>query len=150
MPSFYTEIQKFNQWWLWIFLLAFPVFAIYPFDLNSINYTYLIIGIAIPLFFYFLELRISVNNDGLYYQFFPIHFKKHVIKFSEIKKVEALTYRPIVDYGGWGIKYGFHGKAYNVSGNLGVKIHLSNGKNILFGSRKHKEFEKAIKQAMKL
>ena len=149
MRCLYVENQKFNQWWLWIILLSFPIFAIYPFDLNNINYTYIFISIVIPLFFYFLELRVFVNSDGLYYQFFPIHLKKYSISFSEIKKVEALKYKPIVDYGGWGIKYGFEGKAYNISGNLGVKIYLFNGKNILFGSKKHKEFETALKKAMK-
>ena len=46
-----------------------------------------------------------------------------------------------------GIRYGFKGKAYNVSGNKGVKIFLKNGTNIMFGSQKHKELSKALKGA---
>ena len=38
---------------------------------------------------------------------------------------------------------------YNTSGNLGVKVHLKNGRNILFGSQKHKELAKALKQIKK-
>ena len=79
-------------------------------------------------------------------QFPPFHFKSHTINIDEIERIEALKYKPLVDYGGWGIRYGFKGKAYNVSGNLGVKVYLTNGRNILFGSQKHKELEKALKQ----
>ena len=149
MEVLFNENQKFSQWWLWLILLSFPVFAVYPFDVNNLNLSYIVVSIAILVFFYFLELRVFITLDGLYYQFFPIHIKKHVIKFSEIKKIEAVKYRPIIDYGGWGIKHGFNGKAYNVSGNFGVKIYLSNGKNILFGSKKYKKFEKVLKNAMK-
>ena len=149
MQFLYVENQKFTQWWIWLILFSFPMLAIYQFDLNNLNYNYIIISSAIPFCFYFLELRVFITNEGLYYQFFPIHLKKNQIKFTEINKVEALKYNPIIDYGGWGIKHSYRSKAYNVSGNFGVKIYLSNGKNILFGSKKYKEFEIALIKAMK-
>ena len=149
MQFLYVENQKFTQWWIWIILLSFPIFAIYPFDLNNLNYNYIIISSAISVCFYFLELRVFITKEGLYYQFFPIHLKKNQIKFTEIKKVEAIKYNPIIDYGGWGIKHSYNGKAYNVSGKFGIKIYLSNGKKILFGSKKHREFETALIKAMK-
>ena len=99
--------------------------------------------------FYLLQLRIKVNSEGLHYQFFPFHLKSHTIKIEEIVKVEALQYKPLAEYGGWGIRYGFKGKAYNTSGNLGVKVHLKNGRNILFGSQKYKELAKTLKQIKK-
>ena len=149
MEIFFEEKQKFNQWWLWIILLVFPILSILPFDGNEINYYYVLIGLAIPLIFYFLELRTFVTKEGLHYQFFPFHFKKHLIKIEEIEKVEALQYKPLGDYGGWGIRYGFKGKAYTVSRNKGVKVHLSNERNILFGSQKYKELEKVLRQIKK-
>jgi len=149
MEIFFEEKQKFNQWWLWIILLVFPILSILPFDGNEINYYYVLIGLAIPLIFYFLELRTFVTKEGLHYQFFPFHFKKYLVKIEEIEKVEALQYKPLGDYGGWGIRYGLKGKAYNVSGNKGVKVHLSNERNILFGSQKYKELEKVLRQIKK-
>ena len=80
---------------------------------------------------------------------FPFHFKKHLIKLDEIEKIEALQYKPLGDYGGWGIRYGFKGKAYNVSGNKRVKVHLKNKKNILFGSQKHNELAQTLKKIKK-
>ena len=56
----------------------------------------------------------------------------------------AMKYKPISQYGGWGIKYGFNGKAYNVSGNLGVKVFLKNGSNIMFGSQNYKSLARSL------
>ena len=130
-------------------LLVFPLLSIIPFDGDGINYNYVLIGIAIPLMFYFFELRTFVTKEGLHYQFFPFHFKKYLIRLDEIEKIEALQYKPLGDYGGWGIRYGFKGKAYNVSGNKGVKFYLTNGRNILFGSQKYKDLEKVLKRIKK-
>jgi hypothetical protein len=101
------------------------------------------------LLFFLLQLRIKVSEEGLHYQFFPFHFKSHTIKLEDIEKFKAMEYSPLKEYGGWGIKYGFKGKAYNVSGNKGVKIFLNNGTNIMFGSQKHLELAKALKQVRK-
>ena len=147
MSTQFEEKQKFNQWWLWVLLLSFPIISVGPFDDNEINLYYVLIGLAIPLLFYLFELRIKVNNDGLHYQFSPFHLKFHTIKMDEIESFKAMEYSPLKEYGGWGIKYGFKGKAYNVSGNKGVKVFLKNGANIMFGSQKHKELAKALKVA---
>jgi hypothetical protein len=101
------------------------------------------------LIFYFFELRTFVTKEGLHYQFFPFHLKEHLIKLDEIEKIEALQYKPLGDYGGWGIRYGFKGKAYNVSGNKGVKVHLTNKKNILFGSQKYNGLAQTLKEIKK-
>ena len=147
MSTLFDEKQKFNQWWLWVILLSFPIISVGPFDQNNINIYHVLIGLAIPILFYLFELRIKVNEDGFHYQFFPFHFKFHIIKLEDIDKFKALEYSPLKEYGGWGIKYGFKGKAYNVSGNKGVRIFLNNGTNIMFGSQKHSELAKALKMA---
>ena len=149
MKYLFEENQKFTQWWLWVILLSFPIMSVGPFDNNEINLYYVLIGAGIPLLFYTFQLRIKVSTEGLHYQFFPFHFKAHTIKLEDIKKYKATEYSPLKEYGGWGIKYGFKGKAYNVSGNKGVKIFLNNDTNIMFGSQKYKELEKTLKKVMK-
>ena len=149
MKYLFEENQKFTQWWLWVVLLSFPIISFGPFDENAININYILIGFAIPFLFYLFELRLKVSSEGLHFQFFPFHLKSHIIKLEDIEKFKALEYSPLKEYGGWGIKYGFKGKAYNVSGNKGVKIFLNNGTNIMFGSQKHNELAKALKQVQK-
>ena len=104
------------------------------------------IFIVIIILFYLIELRVSINSQGIHYQFFPFHLKSYIIKNNEIEKIEALKYRPLSDYGGWGIRDAYKGKCYNVKGNLGVKVFLKNGSYVLFGSQKNKELERALKQ----
>ena len=113
---------------------------------ETLEVSELLISLLIPVLFYLLELRIKVTKEGLHYQFFPFHFKLYIIKTNNIEKIEALKYRPLMDYGGWGIRYGFKGKCYNVKGNLGVKVFLKNGSYILFGSQKYKELEKSLQK----
>ena len=146
MSLLFEEKQKFTQWWLWLILLFFPIILAGPFDENEINWYYVLIVTAILILFYFFELRIKVTEDGLYYQFFPFHLKFHMIRLDEIESFKAMKYSPLKEYGGWGIKYRFKGRAFNVIGNKGVKIFLKNGTNIMFGSQKDKEMEKALKK----
>ncbi len=149
MKYLFEENQKFTQWWLWVILLSFPIMAFGPFDDNPINYYYVLIGLLLPLLFFLFQLRIKVSSEGLHYQFFPFHFKSHTIKLEDIEKIKAMEYSPLKEYGGWGIRYGFKGKAYNVSGNKGVKVFLNNGTNIMFGSQKHNELAKVLKRVKK-
>ena len=48
------------------------------------------------------------------------------------------------DYGGWGIRRGRRGWAYNVSGNRGVLLQLENEKTLLIGSQRPDELAAAI------
>tara|TARA_B110001454_G_C12705828_1_gene428534 strand:- start:254 stop:721 length:468 start_codon:yes stop_codon:yes gene_type:complete len=149
----FKEKQKFTQKWLWLILIILPLLiTISPIDLSSdpkLSYLIILMSLSPMILFYFIELRVMLSNKGLQYQFFPFHLKSYTIKLDEITSFEELTYSPIKDYGGWGIRYGFKGKAYNVSGNKGVKIYLKNEKNILFGSKKSNELALVLEQIMK-
>jgi hypothetical protein len=43
---------------------------------------------------------------------------------DEIESFKAMEYSPLKEYGGWGIKYGFIEKAYNVYANKEAKLFL--------------------------
>ncbi len=66
------------------------------------------------------------------------------IAAGDLKGYEVLTYSPIKDYGGWGIRYGRGGKAYNVRGNRGVQLQLANGQRLLIGSQRPEELSNAL------
>jgi len=72
-----------------------------------------------------------------------------VIPFEDIKSYKARTYSPLKEFGGWGIRFGFESKAYNVSGDKGLQLELENDRKVLFGSQDHKALEKAMKKAQK-
>lgn len=104
-------------------------------------------GIAFPLFFMRLRLIVAVRSDHLEIRYVPMTRRK--IAFDDIERAEPRTYRPIAEYGGWGIKGWSRRKmAYSVSGNQGVLLHLRNGNTIMIGSREPRKLARALERAM--
>ena len=160
--SFYREVQRFRQPWLW--LLVAGIFGVTvwsfveqivlrrPFGQNPAPDLVVMIiaiafGLAFPLLFLAANLTVEVRSDGLYYRFFPFHWSFRRIASENLVSYQVRTYRPIRDYGGWGIRYGQNGKAYNVSGNRGVMLELANGQKLLIGSQKPEDLANAISLA---
>ena len=157
----YQEYQTIRSWWVRIPILISSFFCIYiclqqilfkqSLTDNTIADIFVvviifIIGIGNPSFVHMVRLETKIENKKLTIKFWPFHFKPVIFRIIDIKKAEAITYNAIKDYGGWGIRYGFKGKCYNVKGNLGVKVFLKNGSYILFGSQKYKELEKSLQK----
>ena len=86
----------------------------------------------------------------MYFQFKPFHLKEKHIKPDDINSFEVRKYKPIAEYGGWGIRAGGRkaGRAYNVSGNMGLQLYLKNNKKILIGTQKPGEIRKAMEAMM--
>jgi len=103
-----------------------------------------IVGAGVVVLFWSARLDVSVDDREIFIRFHPFHIRGRRIALSEIAEARARTYRPIAEYGGWGIRMGFGGMAYNVSGNEGVQLVLTSGKRILIGSQRSGELEAAI------
>ncbi len=109
----------------------------------------IIIRIAVALLFWILKLRTEVGPDGLYIRFFPVHIRFKRFAAEDLGEYYARQYKPIFEYGGWGIRGSFKkGRAYNVSGNKGVQLVFKNGKRLLIGSQKAEELEEAVRSIM--
>lgn len=156
----FREVQRFRQWWLWLVIAIGPLTVWHStyrrFILgerigtrqladNPLLVLWVAIGIGLPLLFYSARLITEVRTDGIYIRFFPFHLSFLRFAFDSIKACEARTYSPIWEYGGWGIRYGWNGKAYNVSGNQGIQLELNGGKRILIGTQRPMEFLAALR-----
>tara|TARA_B100000029_G_scaffold425274_1_gene433544 strand:- start:715 stop:1194 length:480 start_codon:yes stop_codon:yes gene_type:complete len=133
----YYEIQQFRQIWVWLILLLVEFALLFTILSGMINLLVSIIIISIGFGFIWLLYRMKlitiINEDGINIIFAP--FTNFIIPFNKIKKYQIRQYRPIIEYGGWGIRYSKYGKAYNVSGKIGLQIELSNGKRLLIGTQ---------------
>jgi hypothetical protein len=163
----FREEQRFNQPWIWavvvgIALLEAGVFGqgLYqqlvlkrPWgdhpasDAGLIAIFCGVLALSVGLIALFVAMRLitEVRDDGLYVRFIPFHFKFHLIPLEDATQIEAVTYSPLGDYGGWGIRYGFKGKAYNVQGNRGVRLTFKEGRSLLIGSQKAEELDAALR-----
>ena len=74
-------------------------------------------------------------------------FYRTQIPLSDVRQAEAIVYRPIADYGGWGIR-GFRRKrAFNARGDRGVLLTRADGSTVLIGSQKPRELLEALTKA---
>jgi hypothetical protein len=160
ISSIYREVQQVRQIWVWLIILFLTGLIWYgfiiqvvmhrPFGTNPAPNIVLIIfwfifGIGFPLLLPFTKLITEVRNDGIYIKLFPFHWSFRKIAFKELKFYEVRTYHPIREYGGWGIRKGRQGMAYNMSGNKGVQLELYNNKRLLIGSQLPEELFQAIR-----
>ena len=152
----FKEVQRFTQLWI-IILMA--VSSILPFTLIIQNYqkksnsnlseltaTLVFVTLVHGIVFLF-KLKTRIDEKGIHYKFFPFHFSFKLISWEEIEKVYLRTYKPIAEYGGWGLKGGWSsskGKAINVSGHIGIQLELKNGKRLLIGTQKKDQVAQII------
>lgn len=154
----FSETQKFKQWWIWLIILllnALVLAALYfqfilekPFGNNPIGnlgLIFLVVFVLLfTLFFLSMKLETKIDTSGVHVRFFPFHTKFKTFPWDKIEKIEVITYKPLSEYGGWGIRGFKDNKAYNVSGNKGFRIFFKDNKKLLVGTLKHEELNNII------
>ena len=167
----YSEIQRFRQPWLWSILISVWISAIGTLgfvvdrplvqdifnDNSSINDSglkvLLILAIvlvtALIVLFAKAKLITQIDKKFISYKFFPLHKSYRKIDWKSVVKSEVVTYQPLSQYGGWGIRAGKNGKVFSVSGNRGLQIVLRTGERILIGTTKANELSMAINKLNK-
>lgn len=100
----------------------------------------------LSIYFLFRSARLTtvIDETGISYRFSPFHFSFRHIKWESVEDWQVVTYNPVLEYGGWGVRFGKHGWAYNVSGDKGLQIHLKNGKCILIGTQRSNELKELL------
>jgi hypothetical protein len=74
-------------------------------------------------------------------------FYRTSIPLSDLAQADAVAYRPIREYGGWGIRGFGKRRALNMRGDRGVLLIRKDGSTILIGSQKPRELLAALGQA---
>ena len=164
----FKEEQRFNQPWVMIMLLSsffitliiviVSLYASTKSNDSSSNSTESIVGILILVLTFSLvlwlimkmKLEVKVTEEAIVYRFKPLMMQEKAIHKNTIMRYEVRKYNAIKDYGGYGMRAGMRkwGKAFNVSGNLGMQLYLSNGKKILFGTQRPDAFKYAMDKMM--
>jgi len=83
--------------------------------------------------------RLSVSLRGLW--------TVRRIAPADVRRTDVVTYRPVEDYGGYGIRLTKRGRAYIASGDRGVRLTLSKGGTILIGSQRPGDLVRSIAAA---
>jgi hypothetical protein len=154
----FSEKQYFRQWWIWIILflifaqLGFgiysQIFKSTPFGNNPMSDSGLLLTASMMLVFISLfmsmHLNTKITKDCISVKFFPFRLKYRDFKWEEIDKIYCREYKPLLEFGGWGLRGIGDNRALNVSGNKGIQIIFKNGNRLLIGTNKYEESKKII------
>ncbi|RKG82741.1 hypothetical protein D7W79_01695 [Corallococcus exercitus] len=163
----YAETQRFRARWLWALLLSAVLLPILltgtflyiqlstgqpvgdrPLSDTALAATFagaLVLGLLLVTFIASAKLVIRVERTVLSVRFFPFTQQRYPLR--DVVRWEVRDYRPMAEYGGWGIRWGRGGRAYTVSGHRGVQLELRGGRKVLLGSQRPDELAAALRKA---
>lgn len=152
----FKEVQTYRGTWLMflILILELPMIilvaaVILSSESNSQEAIWIIPALlllmgTIFMFIMSLRLELRIEPDEIKYRFIPFFSKWKSITREEIKEVQVISYSPISDYGGWGLKGNKTTKAYSILGDHGLLINHGQKKKIMIGTQKGKELKEFI------
>jgi hypothetical protein len=92
-------------------------------------------GVALPAMVAAMHLVTEVRADGLYVRYAPFHLAPRRFAWADLASMQVRRYSPVGEYGGWGLRRGRGGWAYNVSGDVGLQLVTKDGRRVLVGTR---------------
>lgn len=156
--SNFTEIQRFNQWW--VIALLIGVWGVttgmamvqwitgIPVGDHPMTDQQLIIPVLLVTLIFSLllssRLKTRIDTQGIHVSFFPFIWKERSYLWEEFSSVTVRKYQPIAEYGGWGLRGFGKNMAWNVRGNQGIQLVFINGRKLLIGTQKPMEAEAVI------
>lgn len=160
----FKEEQKFRQAWIiiimglsaivWLYMIIRYIFVDDLFNKEpGAAWTTLIAGI-IPLLVIYLFVKMKlitiVDSEGVRCKFTILQRSYKIFPKTELQTYEIRQYKPIAEYGGWGIRVGRgkRGSAYNVAGNKGLQLYLKNGRKFLIGTQQPESLSRAMDKMM--
>lgn len=101
----------------------------------AVSVQWLVAGLRTRLFRDWLE--VGLGSSGW------IHRK---VRYEDVMRTEAVTYQPLLEFGGWGVRWGKDGKkAWTARGNRAVVLHLRDGTRLYVGSDHPQRLEERIR-----
>jgi hypothetical protein len=151
----FKETQKFRQWWLWLILIfvAADILWVTVHELKSsqgdafermMPLILLLIPISVILFILSIKLETEIREDGIYVRFFPIYKQFRFYTWEAIEQAYVRTYKPLAEYGGWGLRGFGNNRALNISGKEGLQLVMKDGRKLLVGTEKPQEIAEAL------
>ncbi len=133
----HSEIQRFSRWWI-IMVLFIPVLLVFIPGGVSISMLHLaictIVCILLALLFSMVRLELTITTDAIQYRLFPFQIRIRTILFNQLAEYRVRKYAPLLEYGGWGLRWGASGSAVTVKGRMGIQLAFKNGKRLLIGT----------------
>ena len=153
MFNYFEEKQSFSQWWVYIvplLMLCITIFVTtqqllmgqpvgnHPIADSNIWILW-VFSLALLWFLGSFQLITRINKKGIIIRVRPLLKREYL--WDDIEDIYVREYKPLREFGGYGIRFSKNGIAYNIKGNMGLQLLLKNGKRVLIGTQKAKELE---------
>jgi hypothetical protein len=112
----------------------------------------LAVGLTLPtvLILGVLRMTTEVTPTDVRVWFGWIPTYRHLVPLGNIERLEVVCFRPIADYGFWGVRSGRDGECALIArGNSGVRLYLSDGSRLSIGSQRPEALAVALEKAMR-
>lgn len=146
MQANHFEIQKFDQKWIWLVLGIILIVMILGTIFIDMSFIIgIIISVPVILLLVLMRIVTVITSEGMSVRFFPIYMSEKKIKWEEVDNIYVRTFKPIEEFGGWGIRISYkNGLAFTTKGKYGIQVVFKNGKKFLLGTQKPHEAQEII------
>jgi hypothetical protein len=108
------------------------------------------VGMPAVLVVGFLRMTTEVTPTDVRIWFGWVPTYRRMVLLGSIVRLEVVSYRPLADYWGWGIRSGRDGeRVLNARGNRGVRLELADGTRLLIGSQRPEELALVLERTMR-
>jgi hypothetical protein len=146
--TIFREEQRFRQPWLMGLMAVSTLLAAWAVQVSHATGWSAAAALALPgaIWVWLLSMTLitEVRPDGLHIRF-KMLWPERIVPYYQIVKAEAQRYRPVLDYGGWGVRGIAPVKAFNVSGDRGVLLSLTDGQYLMIGSQRPSQLAAALR-----
>jgi len=148
----FREEQRFQ--WFWTAAMLVPAiiigYGLYrqvwlgrPVGPGVLLWPAFVVAVVVAVWISQMKLVTEARDDVLSIRFIRL-WPDRVIPWNQIARAEVFTYRPIRDYGGWGVRWSARGTVFHALGHRGVRMELVSGERVLVGSQRPEELARAI------
>lgn len=142
-PGFATAIL-----WGVVVLTAYPILAgweaDFPFPVRFAMAAG-IVALAVALQIVVGGLTVRVQETRLFIHLGSVPLVKRTVPYAEIQGVRSIEYRPLREFGGWGVRGIGKRKAWTARGNQAVELTFTDGRRLLVGSDHPQRLEERIR-----
>ena len=152
----YKEEQRFRRWEVFALLAMLMIGASYHFidlylsggyDLFLLTLQYALVAIILTgalAYLWSIRLVLKIDKESIQYQFFPLHYRKHKLKWEEIEHLEFIEMPVSAELSGWAVRLGTWERMFSVSGRTGLSLSLKNGQQLFIGTQHPEELKEAL------
>ena len=95
-----------------------------------------------------IKLETRIDDSGIHFRYLPFIRNWRLIPKDSIISADVISFKPLIDFGGWGMKVNGTTKLFNITGDQGLLIGSGESKKILIGTLKAKELKSFLEDWM--